>query len=206
MTITRTRAMELLAAFRTDEAVITGPGGASGALWVQGHVSPTIYNMEMGYAAPMCLGVALAQPARHIIAVEGDGSLLAGCPALFTIGRAAPPNLTVFVIANGVYETIGRGSVAVTAVDGASLAGVAMASGIPATNVRVCEDEDQLQEALASTRNAPGPWVIVSHVRPVPPAPGVARPVPGLDVVESAVEFRRECRQATSSGAGRRGA
>lgn len=191
MEMTRARAMEVLARSRHDEVVVTGPGGASGALYVQGHVAPTLYNMEMGYAAPTCLGIALARPDRRVIAVEGDGSLVAGSPALVTIARAAPGNLTVVVLDNGVFETIGSGKVSVGSEDGVSLVDLARASGIPSSNVVACDEDDAFAAALRATREAPGPWVIVVRVVPAAPVPGVPRPVPGLDVIDSAIELRQ---------------
>src|SRR5499427_2492350 len=61
----------------------------------------------MGSASTIALGIALAQPERKIIVVDGDGSLLMQLGSLVTIAGAAPPNLFHFVFENGVYETYG---------------------------------------------------------------------------------------------------
>jgi len=61
----------------------------------------------MGSASTLALGIALAQPERKIIIVDGDGSLLMQLGSLVTIAGAAPPNLFHFVFENGVYETSG---------------------------------------------------------------------------------------------------
>jgi phosphonopyruvate decarboxylase/sulfopyruvate decarboxylase subunit beta len=191
----------VLARLRTDQPVITGPGGASGELWACGHRAPTIYNMELGYAAPMCLGVALSTPGRRVVAVEGDGSLLAGAPALVTIAKVAPPNLVVLAIDNGVYETVGEGSTATGTSGpeggGACLAGLARASGIPAGQVVECADADQLRLALVRALAEPGPWVVVARTEPAT-ADQRVRASPGLDIVESAVEFRRHLAEAAT--------
>lgn len=187
----RAEVMATLAAVRDGQPVITGPGGASGALWAQGHTPPTIYNMEMGYAAPMCLGVALAVPDSRVVAVEGDGSLLAGSPALVTIARLAPPNLVVLAIDNGVYETIGDGTATTGTAHGASLAGIARASGLADDGVVEVSDTEGLRTALVRALHEPGPWVIVAAVDPLTGRDRDGpRPIPGLDIVESAVEFR----------------
>ena len=61
----------------------------------------------MGSASTIALGIALAQPQRKIVIVDGDGSLLMQLGSLVTIAGAAPPNLYHFVFENGVYETSG---------------------------------------------------------------------------------------------------
>jgi phosphonopyruvate decarboxylase len=61
----------------------------------------------MGSASSIGLGLALAQPARRVIVVDGDGSLLMQLGSLVTIAGAAPSNLFHFVFENGVYETSG---------------------------------------------------------------------------------------------------
>ena len=61
----------------------------------------------MGSASTIGLGIALAQPGRRVIVVDGDGSLLMQLGSLVTIAGAAPANLLHFVFENGVYETSG---------------------------------------------------------------------------------------------------
>jgi phosphonopyruvate decarboxylase len=61
----------------------------------------------MGSASTIALGIALAQPERRVIVVDGDGSLLMQLGSLVTIAGAAPPNFFHFVFENGVYETSG---------------------------------------------------------------------------------------------------
>src|SRR5260370_18122099 len=59
----------------------------------------------MGSASTIGLGIALAQPERRVIVVDGDGSLLMQLGSLVTIAGAAPGNFFHFVFENGVYET-----------------------------------------------------------------------------------------------------
>ena len=55
--------MESIAAARADAVVIMGPGANCGLLYERADAPATIYNMDMGYAAAVALGVALARPA-----------------------------------------------------------------------------------------------------------------------------------------------
>ena len=61
----RIEAMDAVAAARSDAVVITGPGANSGLLYERADAPATIYNMEMGYAAAVALGIALARPRRR---------------------------------------------------------------------------------------------------------------------------------------------
>src|SRR5215510_7418525 len=61
----------------------------------------------MGSASTIGLGIALAQPERRVIVVDGDGSLLMQLGSLVTIAGAAPENFYHFVFENGVYATSG---------------------------------------------------------------------------------------------------
>ena len=85
--------------------------------------------MDMGYATAICLGLALAVPTERVVALEGDGSALAGLGVLSTIGRYAPPNLVVVVFHNGVYASCGDGRVPTAAAATTDLAAVARAWG-----------------------------------------------------------------------------
>ena len=61
----------------------------------------------MGAASSIGLGVALGQPGRKVLVLDGDGSLLMQLGSLVTIAGAGPANLFHFVYENGVYETSG---------------------------------------------------------------------------------------------------
>ena len=53
------------------------------------------------------LGLALAQPARRVLVITGDGEMLMGLGALATIGVQRPDNLSVVVIDNERYGETG---------------------------------------------------------------------------------------------------
>jgi thiamine pyrophosphate-dependent acetolactate synthase large subunit-like protein len=71
----------LVAKLDRDEAVIGGIGNNNFDLWACGQRPQNFYMLgSMGLAVPIALGVAIAQPRRHVIALEGDGSLLMQLP------------------------------------------------------------------------------------------------------------------------------
>jgi thiamine pyrophosphate-dependent acetolactate synthase large subunit-like protein len=173
---------------RDDAVVVTGPGAVAGALYATGPDSPSLYNMELAYATPTAVGLALRLAPRRVFALEGDGSLLAGLGGLATVIRYRPENLVVVVLDNGIYGT-GDNSVPTQSGLGADLAAVATALGWPAGDVRRVVGADALRAALAD--RAPGPRLIVAAVDPASYALSAGRARPGVDVVESAVLLRR---------------
>ena len=61
----------------------------------------------MGLASSHGLGLALTNPDRRIIVLDGDGSLLMNLGTLVTVGAQAPKNLIHYVSNNGCYEANG---------------------------------------------------------------------------------------------------
>ena len=88
--------------------VVTALGNAS-YLWAAINHRPENFYVEdaMGLALPLALGLAIAQPERRVVAVEGDGAILMHMGTLVTLGSVAPRNLTVLLIQNGVHAASG---------------------------------------------------------------------------------------------------
>jgi sulfopyruvate decarboxylase subunit beta len=61
----------------------------------------------MGGASSLGLGIALAQPERRVIVLDGDGSLLMQLGSLATVAGVQPHNFTHLLFKNGVYHTSG---------------------------------------------------------------------------------------------------
>src|SRR5262249_50449837 len=176
---------------RTSEPVIVGPGTTSGALYQADHRAPTIYNMDMGYATAICLGLALAVPGERVVALEGDGSILSGIGVLSTIGRYAPPNLIVVVFHNGFYASCGDGQVPTAAASTTDLGAVARACGIDPQHVVPVATLAEARKALRAALTEPGPWIVVAEIEHPDRWPA-GRPLPRHDLVETAVAFKRE--------------
>jgi thiamine pyrophosphate-dependent acetolactate synthase large subunit-like protein len=111
---------------------------------------------SMGAAIPLALGVALQRPDRHVVALEGDGSLLMSPNVLATVAAAAPPNLTLVLWVNGRYESSGGQALPPVTVDWAALA---RAAGLH--HVTTVGDVATLRDAFAAARGAGSPVAIV---------------------------------------------
>lgn len=91
------------------EAVVAGLGNTNFDLIAAGPRPQNFYMLgSMGLSCPIALGVALAQPERGVIALEGDGSILMALGCLTTIGNLRPRNLTVIIWDNGLYQITGK--------------------------------------------------------------------------------------------------
>jgi len=111
MSMQRKDPTEAIAALRGDAITITTEQcikawreAVPGALDDPTHVDIV---GAMGSASSIGLGLALAQPSRKVIVMDGDGSLLMQLGSLVTIAGAAPENFYHFVFENGVYATSG---------------------------------------------------------------------------------------------------
>jgi thiamine pyrophosphate-dependent acetolactate synthase large subunit-like protein len=150
----------LVASLKRDEAVIGGIGNANFDLWASGERAQNFYMLgSMGLAIPIALGVAIAQPQRHVIALEGDGSLLMQMGCLATVGMLAPKNLTMVVWDNGLYQITGGQETA--SKSAADLVAVARACGV--RNSAWAADEDDFDRLVASAL-AGGPSLIAARI------------------------------------------
>lgn len=98
-----------LAAARTDEVVVTCMGVTRPWGRVSRHdLDFASADSAMGHTADLALGIALAQPLRRVLCLNGDGSMLMTLGTLATIVQANPKNLVLFVLENGSYEITGN--------------------------------------------------------------------------------------------------
>jgi thiamine pyrophosphate-dependent acetolactate synthase large subunit-like protein len=165
-----------------EALVVTALGNAS-YLWATMHHRPENFYIEdaMGLALPLALGLAVAQPARPVIVVEGDGALMMHMGVLITVGALAPGNLTVLLIQNGVHAASGGQVVTNPALD---LAQIARSAGIAgAENVGTPK---ALGRALGAALAARCPQVLVLSTEP---DLEVVRPPIALDPVMTKQRF-----------------
>lgn len=165
--MTRREASRVVAANLTDEAVVASLGHPAYDLFSARDRPLNFYTWgSMGLACPIGLGLALAQPHRRVIVLDGDGSLLMNLGALATITVVRPRNLTVIVWDNGSYGTTG-GQASPTA-HGVDLASTARGLGIASAGDVATPVE--LADALAAAGESNGPHVIVAKVAESPPS------------------------------------
>lgn len=151
----------LVAGLRNDEAVIGGIGNTHFDLWAAGQRPQNFYMLgSMGLAVPIALGVALAQPKRHVIALEGDGSLLMQLGCLSTVAHLAPRNLTIVVMDNAIYQITGGQPTTTASV--ADLVAIARGSGLGKASWAA--DEGEFERLTRNAISEGGPTLIAVRI------------------------------------------
>lgn len=188
----RRQVVARLLADRGELLVVAGLGSATYDCAAAGDDPRNFYLWgAMGGMAPMALGLALAQPARPVLGITGDGDLLMGLGALATIGTQAPANLAIVVLDNEVYgETGAQPSATAYGVD---LTGIARASGL--TVVDEITDMAGVEALATRLQTMGGPLFANIKV-----APGAApRVLPSRDGAYLRGRFRDAVLGTTSS-------
>jgi thiamine pyrophosphate-dependent acetolactate synthase large subunit-like protein len=112
--------------------VVSGLGSATYDVGAAGDRPENFYLWgAMGGAAMIGLGLAIAQPARRVLVITGDGEALMGMGALATIAARRQSNLAIAVLDNGQFGETGH-QASHTAL-GTDLAAVAAGCGWAAT-------------------------------------------------------------------------
>ena len=150
----RREVVKVLLRDRKDLLVVAGLGSTAWDITAAGD-SPLNFPLwgAMGNAAMIGLGLALAQPARRVLAITGDGEMLMGLGSLATIGVQQPPNLSVVVIDNERYGETGMQ--ATHTASGVNLAKVALACGFG--SARQVRARGELLGLRAMIHGEPGP-------------------------------------------------
>jgi thiamine pyrophosphate-dependent acetolactate synthase large subunit-like protein len=168
----RIELMRRFVAVLHDEAVIGGIGNTNFDLFAAGHRPQNFYMLgSMGLAFAIALGVALAQPRRRVVGIEGDGSLLMNLGCLATIATVAPANLTLIVMDNASYQiTGGQPTASAAATD---LVAVARGAGIGRSDW--AKGPDDFVRLVETALRADGPSLIGARIDAAPAAGQPAR-------------------------------
>lgn len=195
--LTKHQFLEILARLRKDEVVITTMGTVRP--WARYSQTPLDFascDSAMGHAADFALGVALAQPQRKVICLNGDGSMLMTLGTLVTIANAAPKNLILFVVENSTYEVTGNQPIpGAGAVD---FSAMAKAAGFPRTYTT--DDAPTCERLLPDVLSGDGPVFVTVKVEPGddgPPSRRLDADAPYLQI--SLAESVRRLRGALAS-------
>jgi len=159
--LTRTLVQKL----KRDEAVIGGIGNTNFDLFAAGHRPQNFYMLgSMGLACPIALGVALAQPDRGVIALEGDGSILMGLGCLATIANLKPRNLTIIIWDNALYQITGKQPTATSAATDI----VAVARGVGIATSEWVRDEAHFEKLIDRRFDEGGPALLAVKIDDAP--------------------------------------
>jgi phosphonopyruvate decarboxylase len=120
---------------------------------------------SMGHASAMGLGIALHQPTKKVVILDGDGSLLMHMGILSSIGYYHPKNLYHIVLDNESYESTGDQDTTSPSTDFSRIA--------KACGYRVAEDvaeQEALKDKLKRILHGDGPAFLRVKINRLPTA------------------------------------
>jgi sulfopyruvate decarboxylase subunit beta len=191
--MTRLDALTAIYSRLEPRVVVTNMGAVAAELQSIGH-RPNFFYLQhaMGLASSMGLGIALSKPDRHVIVLDGDGSVLMNLGGLTTLARYRPRNLTHVVFDNESLLSVStaRGDFPTATSTGSDLARIAAAAGVPRTITVSAIDAlvQALDEAIAAGDLA----TIVAKVEAVGPPAYVT----DLSLLENRFQFQRYLRSS----------
>lgn len=112
--IAREAAIEnLLNEIGPDTAIVSTTGMISRELYEtrirrgEGHEHDFLTVGSMGHASQIALGIALAQPNRPVVCLDGDGASIMQMGNMAIVGQATAANLTHIVLNNAAHDSVG---------------------------------------------------------------------------------------------------
>lgn len=179
-----------------DCAVVTIMGAVAAELYSLGHRANFFYlEHAMGLASSIGLGLALAQPDRKVVVVDGDGSVLMNLGGLTTMARSRPRNLVHLIFDNETLLSVGGGAPGgyrwfTTATStGTDLAGIAKAAGFPRS--QLVRELDVFEEAALDAINGDELSCVVAKVEAEMPKSFLM----DVHMLENRFEFPRALQQ-----------
>ncbi|HTU93283.1 MAG TPA: thiamine pyrophosphate-dependent enzyme [Gemmataceae bacterium] len=154
--MTLREALEILAAQRGQRIVLATMSSAG--VWPSLSDTPLdfIYiPSAMGQGPSLAQGLALAQPERGVIVLNGDGCTLMNLGCLVTLAHH-PANVYLLIVDNGLYEVTGGQPTA--GAGHTDFAALARAAGIARVYSYDCADA--WRAAATETLTGPGPVVV----------------------------------------------
>ena len=173
MRMSLVESLKVLYTVRGDDCVVLSTMSAAREWMKLGtHPLDFIYAPSaMGEAPALGLGMALAQPARKVIILNGDGCLLMNLGCLVTITAESPPNFLLITFNNSVYEVTGQQLTAAAEPVRRGTGPVdfqAIARGCGFSAVYEFDRIDDWRGRVAEVVAAGGPTFVVLNVEPVP--------------------------------------
>jgi thiamine pyrophosphate-dependent acetolactate synthase large subunit-like protein len=114
---------------------------------------------SMGLASSIALGLAITQPSRTVVVLDGDGNVLMGMGALASIAAEAPANFYHVVFDNAAHGSTGNQR---TISDRVPLEDVALAAGYRSAH-RITELAD-IDGAISELFSEAGPAMLLIEV------------------------------------------
>lgn len=156
----------VIEALDENDAVISTTGKISRELYEHrdrtglGHQRDFLTVGSMGHASQIAMGIALAQPDRQVICLDGDGAMLMHMGAAAIVGAAKLANFKHVILNNGVHDSVGGMATA-----GLRVSFTEIVKGCGYTEGWRVERRVDMSKKLAQLRSARGPAMLEIMVR-----------------------------------------
>ncbi|NHZ84975.1 MAG: phosphonopyruvate decarboxylase [Planctomycetia bacterium] len=166
--MTREEALEiLLKNIPTDAVIVSTTGKASREIFEireknnEPHFKDFLTVGSMGHCSSIALGIALAQPKRKVICIDGDGAFLMHMGSLAAIGKSQPSNFYHILMNNYVHESVGGQK---TAIDSIDVQGIANSSKY--AGVSYIDNKSDLENGIKNILITKGPHFLEIKLKP----------------------------------------
>ena len=126
----------------------------------QGHERDFLTVGSMGHASQIALGIALAQPQRHVWCFDGDGAVIMHMGSMAIVASKAPENYIHVVFNNGAHDSVGGQPTVGLHID---LPAIAKAVGYK--NTFSIENAETLNDVLFAIAKTKGPTLLEIKVK-----------------------------------------
>lgn len=183
--LSRTEAIRHVLQQISDKALVIGTTGKTGRELFEIQDRPNHFYMvgSMGCASSVGLGVALYQPNKPVVVLDGDGAALMRLEAMVSVGHYQPHNLIHILLDNEVHDSTGGQQTLSRTV---RFSEVAVACGYQ--SACTINSSDDLASAIKMATAEKGPHLIHLKIKAGSP-PNLGRPT--LTPPEIASRFRR---------------
>ena len=166
--MTREEALEILLKQIPDDAVIVSTTGKTSREIFEireknnePHFKDFLTVGSMGHCSSIALGIALAQPKRKVICIDGDGAFLMHMGSLATIGKSQPSNFYHILMNNYVHESVGGQK---TVIDSIDVIGIVKSTNYK--DINSIGTPDELLKNLGDFFNNSGPSFLEIKLKP----------------------------------------
>ena len=160
--LSRSEAIEIIIAnSQKDDVVVATTGLTSRELYElrkstnQKDIQDFLVVGGMGHANQIALGIAINQPDKRVICLDGDGSIIMHMGSLTTVGSSKQKNFLHVVLNNGAHDSVGGQKT--TALD-INLAKIAEHSGYK--NLFSVSQKKEIVEVISKINQLDGPTLL----------------------------------------------
>jgi acetolactate synthase-1/2/3 large subunit len=164
----------------TRDRLVVGNSGSAIEIYLL--ACPTLYSQRlyhtaglgaMGYAVPMAIAVAVANPGHEVIAVDGDGGFMFNIQEMETIDRLQLP-IKFFVLNNDGYASIrasqtayfGKANIGADRNTGVTIPNLSRVGAAFGLSTAIIADQTNLRADVRKVLDIKGPVVCDVHVLP----------------------------------------